>query len=69
MNILIVDGNEKKASDCYVELGMDTQYEVYSKILKKLSNNHLNIAVVAELVEQWLCKPQVVGSIPITSSN
>ena len=27
------------------------------------------IAGVAQLVEQWLCKPQVVGSSPITSSN
>ena len=46
MNILIVDGNEKKASNKYVELGMDTQYEVYSKILQKLANNSLNITVV-----------------------
>ncbi len=51
MNILIVDGNEKKASDSYVELGMDTQYEVYSKILKKLSNNLLNITIVHPAVE------------------
>ena len=51
MNILIVDGNEKKASDCYVELGMDTQYEVYSKILKKLSNNLLNITIIHPAVE------------------
>ena len=46
MNILIVDGNEKNASDKYVHLGMDTQYDVYSKILQKLSNNGLNITVV-----------------------
>ena len=39
MNILIVDGNEKEASDKYVQLGMDTQYDVYSNILQKLSNN------------------------------
>ena len=51
MNILIVDGNEKKASDSYVELEMDTQYEVYSKILKKLSNNLLNITIVHPAVE------------------
>ncbi len=51
MNILIVDGNEKKASDSYVELGMDTQYEVYSKILKKLSNNLLNITIIHPAVE------------------
>ena len=46
MNILIVDGNEKKASDKYVELGMDTQYEVYSKILNKISKNSLNISII-----------------------
>ena len=42
---------KKKASDCYVEIGMDTQYEVYSKILKKLSNNLLNITIVHPAVE------------------
>ncbi len=26
-------------------------------------------AGVAQLVEQWLCKPQVAGSSPITSSK
>ena len=46
MNILIVDGNEKEASDKYVQLGMDTQYDVYYKILQKLSNNSLDITVV-----------------------
>ena len=46
MNILIVDGNEKEASDKYAQLEMDTQYDVYSKILQKLSNNSLNITVV-----------------------
>ena len=51
MNILIVDGNEKNASNSYVKLGMDTQYEVYSKILKKLSNNLLNITIVHPAVE------------------
>ena len=35
MNILIIDGNDKIASDKYRALGMDTQYEVYSKILKR----------------------------------
>ena len=39
MNILIVDGNEKEPSDNYAQLGMDTQYDVYSNILQKLSNN------------------------------
>ena len=46
MNILIVDGNEKKPSDSYKQLGMDTQYDVYSKILQKLANNSLNITVI-----------------------
>ena len=46
MNILIVDGNEKEPSNNYVMRGMDTQYEVYSKILQKLANNNLNITVV-----------------------
>ena len=46
MNILIVDGNEKGPSDNYLQLGMDTQYDVYSKILQKLANNSLNITVV-----------------------
>ena len=46
MNILIVDGNEKEPSDNYVKLGMDTQYDVYSKILQKLTNDSLNITVV-----------------------
>ena len=35
MNILLVDGNEKEASDRYTKLGMDTQFQVYEKILKK----------------------------------
>ncbi len=46
MNILIIDGNEKKASDKYTELGMDTQYQVYSKILNKISKNSLNISII-----------------------
>ena len=46
MNILIVDGNEKEASDRYKEIGMDTQYEVYSKVIKSLSNNKFNITTV-----------------------
>ena len=40
MNILIVDGNEKKASEKYTNLGMDTQYEVYAKIVRKLFNDN-----------------------------
>ena len=46
MNILLVDGNEKEPSDNYVRLGMDTQYDVYSKILQKLTNDSLNITVI-----------------------
>lgn len=36
MNILIVDGNEKNASNKYLEMGMLTQYEVYEKVLRSL---------------------------------
>ena len=46
MNILIVDGNEKEASERYTKMGMDTQYEVYQKVLENLSNKHLNIKVI-----------------------
>ena len=46
MNILIVDGNEKEASDHYLKLGMDTQYDVYSKIINKISNDEFNVSVV-----------------------
>ena len=52
MNILIVDGNEKKASEKYTKLGMDTQYEVYTKVLRKLFNdNNLNISVIHPAIE------------------
>ena len=46
MNILIVDGNEKEASERYTKMGMDTQYEVYKNVLENLSNNNLNNSVV-----------------------
>ena len=46
MNILIVDGNEKAPSDNYVQLGMNTQYDVYYKILQKLANDSLNLTVI-----------------------
>ena len=46
MNILIVDGNEKEASTRYTDMGMDTQYEVYSKVIKKLCNNQFNISII-----------------------
>ena len=45
MNILIVDGNERDASERYTSMGMDTQYEVYQKVLENLSTNKLNITV------------------------
>lgn len=46
MNILIVDGNEKTASDKYVKSGMKTQFEVYKNILEKLSDIKLNIMTI-----------------------
>jgi len=46
MNILIVDGNEKEASERYSKLGMDTQYEVYKKVLENLSDYKSNISIV-----------------------
>ncbi len=46
MNILIVDGNEKEASLKYTNMGMDTQYEVYAKVLNSLSSNKLNIQTI-----------------------
>ena len=41
-----VDGNEKEASETYSILGMDTQYEVYEKVINKLSNHKHNISVI-----------------------
>ena len=46
MNILLVDGNEKEASDRYTKLGMDTQFQVYEKILKKYSSSTINITTI-----------------------
>ncbi len=46
MKILIVDGNEKSASDRYTEIGMQTQFEVYKSILKSLSKTKLNIVTI-----------------------
>ena len=50
MNILIVDGNEQEASNIYTNMGMDTQFEVYKKVLENLSQNNetLNSEAVAE---------------------
>ena len=46
MNILIVDGNEKSASDRYLEEGMLTQYDLYKKLLKKLLKKECNISII-----------------------
>ena len=46
MNILIVDGNEKKASDSYTKCGMSTQYDLYKDVLKKLLNEECNILTI-----------------------
>ena len=46
MNILIVDGNEIDASKRYTDMGMDTQYEVYAKVLNSLSFNNINIQII-----------------------
>ena len=46
MNILLVDGNEKEASDRYKRLGMETQYEVYEKVLKKNARSDINITTI-----------------------
>ena len=55
MNILIVDGNEKEASERYTKMGMYTQYEVYKNVLENLSNNNLNILVVHPAIkDQYL---------------
>ena len=55
MNLLIVDGNEKEASDRYVRLGMETQFEVYEKILKKISKKNINISIIHPAVnDQYL---------------
>ena len=41
MNLLLVDGNEKEASDRYIKMGMDTQFDVYKKILKKKKDKRI----------------------------
>ena len=46
MNVLIVDGNEKIASDKYIQLQMPTQYEVYKEVLDNLTNNKMNIITI-----------------------
>ena len=51
MNILLVDGNEKEASDRYTKLGMDTQFQVYEKILKKYSNSKINVTIIHPAID------------------
>lgn len=46
MNILIVDGNEKKASEQYIQNNMPTQYEVYKDVLEKLLYEESNIVTL-----------------------
>ncbi len=46
MKILIVDGNEKKASENYTNMNMLTQYEVYKDILINLTNNEIKIITI-----------------------
>ena len=46
MNILLIDGNEKEASDRYIKMGMDTQFEVYEKVLKKNTKDNINITLI-----------------------
>ena len=51
MKILLVDGNEKEASDRYIKMGMDTQFEVYKKILKKKSKDSVKITLIHPAVQ------------------
>ena len=46
MKILIIDGNEKAASDRYTKLGMQTQYEVYKTVLENISKIKLDIFTI-----------------------
>ena len=46
MNLLLVDGNEKEASDRYLRLGMETQFEVYKNVLKRNCNSEINITII-----------------------
>ena len=46
MKILIIDGNEKTASDRYTKLGMQTQYEVYKTVLENISEIKLDIFTI-----------------------
>ena len=46
MKILIIDGNEKAASERYTKLGMQTQYEVYKTVLEDISEIKLDIFTI-----------------------
>ena len=46
MNILIVDGNDKKSTEIYQKEGMNTQYEEYKNLLLFLSKKKLNIEII-----------------------
>lgn len=46
MNILIVDGNEKEASDRYLKIGMLTQFQLYKDVLQGLLKKNCNIITI-----------------------
>ena len=46
MNILIIDGNEKNASNRYVEMGMPTQFKIYENVLRNLLKNEFTITII-----------------------
>ncbi len=46
MNILIIDGNEKNASNRYIDMGMPTQFEIYESVLRNLTNKDCHITVI-----------------------
>jgi GMP synthase (glutamine-hydrolysing) len=46
MNILIVDGNEKNASNKYTEMGMPTQFEIYENVLRSLVHSDIKITIL-----------------------
>ena len=46
MNILIVDGNERNASNSYTEKGMLTQFEVYEAVLRSLIKKDCKITIL-----------------------
>jgi len=46
MNILIIDGNEKNASNKYTQMGMPTQFEIYRNVLTHLLDEECNITII-----------------------